>query len=221
MRRVTWQVPVAMVLLSGFIGVGFVAHTAHAGSAVDHHVLDWIVARRNPGLTGLATFITDLGSPAAIVLIAVAAAVLIWLRTRAVRPALVVVATVGAASVVSTVGKWVAGSHRPPAAVQLLTETDHSFPSGHVTGTAALLGILAVVAGARGGHTVLLLVAAVVATLIVAATRLYLGVHWLTDVSGGFLLGSAAVLLRWAFLATTADDTPEITKDAAEPTLTR
>ncbi|MCV7206656.1 phosphatase PAP2 family protein [Mycolicibacterium peregrinum] len=217
----TWQVPVAMVLLSGFIGVGFVAHTAHAGSAVDHHVLDWIVARRNPGLTGLATFITDLGSPAAIVLIAVAAAVLIWLRTRAVRPALVVVATVGAASVVSTVGKWVAGSHRPPAAVQLLTETDHSFPSGHVTGTAALLGILAVVAGARGGHTVLLLVAAVVATLIVAATRLYLGVHWLTDVSGGFLLGSAAVLLGWAFLATTADDTPEITKDAAEPTLTR
>ncbi|MFV8264211.1 phosphatase PAP2 family protein [Mycolicibacterium peregrinum] len=217
----TWQVPVAMVLLSGFIGVGFVAHTAHAGSAVDHHVLDWIVARRNPGLTGLATFITDLGSPAAIVLIAVAAAVLIWLRTRAVRPALVVVATVGIASVVSTVGKWVAGSHRPPAAVQLLTETDHSFPSGHVTGTAALLGILAVVAGARGGHTVLLLVAAVVATLIVAATRLYLGVHWLTDVSGGFLLGSAAVLLGWAFLATTADDTPEITKDAAEPTLTR
>ncbi|WP_454788268.1 phosphatase PAP2 family protein [Mycolicibacterium lutetiense] len=219
MRRATWQVPMAIVLLSGFIGVGFIAYMARTGSAVDHRVLDWFVAQRSAGLTGIATFITDLGSPAAIALIAVGAAALIWVRTRAARLAIVVVATVGVASVVSTLGKWVVGSHRPPAAVQLLTETDHSFPSGHVTGTAALLGILAVVVGARSGHTVGLLVGATVATFVVVATRLYLGVHWLTDVSGGFLLGSAAVLLGWTFLANPVEDTPGITEDAAEPTL--
>lgn len=210
----------AVVLFSGFVGVGFIAHLARTGSAVDHRVLDWVVAQRSAGLTGIATVITDLGSPAAIALIAVGAAALIWVRTRAARPAIVVVATVGVASVVSTLGKGVVGSHRPPASVQLLTETDHSYPSGHVTGTAALLGILAVVVGARSGHTVRLLVGAAVATFVVAATRLYLGVHWLTDVSGGFLLGSAAVLLGWALLANQAGDTPEIAEDAAEPTLT-
>ncbi|WP_238390696.1 MULTISPECIES: phosphatase PAP2 family protein [unclassified Mycolicibacterium] len=221
MRRVPWQVQMAVVLLSGFVGVGFISHSARSGSAVDHRVLDWVVAQRNAWLTGIATLITDLGSPAAVALIAIGAAALIWVRTRAARPAIVVVATVGLASVASTLSKVVVGSHRPPSAVQLLTETDHSFPSGHVTGTAALLGILAVIVGERSGHTVRLLVWAAVATFAVAATRLYLGVHWLTDVSGGLLLGSAAVLLGWAFMARPACDTPEITDDAAEPRLSR
>jgi membrane-associated phospholipid phosphatase len=221
MRYVTWQVQLAVVLLCGFVGVGFISHSARSGSAVDHRVLDWVLTQRNTWLTGIATVITDLGSPAAVALIALGAAALIWVRTRAARPAIVVVATVGLASVVSTLSKAVVGSHRPPSAIQLLTETDHSFPSGHVTGTAALLGILAVVVGARSGHTVALLVLAAIATFAVAATRLYLGVHWLTDVSGGLLLGSAAVLLGWAFLAKQTYGTPEITEAAVEPRLSR
>ncbi len=221
MLRVTWQVQMAVVLLCGFAGLGFVAHSARSGTAVDHQVLDWVVTHRSAWPTGMATVITDVGSPAAVALIAVGAAALVWLRTRAVGPAVAVVATVGLASLVSTLTKSAVGSHRPPAAVQLLSETDYSFPSGHVTGTAALLGILAVVVGTRTGHTVALLVWAAVATFVVAATRLYLGVHWLTDVSGGFLLGSAAVLLGWRFAATSASDTPALTEDAAEPRLTR
>lgn len=221
MRRVTWQVPMAVVLLIGFAGVGIIAHTARAGTVVDHRVLDWFVAQRNAALTGIATLITDVGSPAAIAAIAVVAAVLIWARTRAAGTAIAVVATVGLASALSTVSKALVGSHRPPTAVQLLTETDHSYPSGHVTGTAALLGILAIVVGTRTGQVVGLLVCAAVATLVVAATRLYLGVHWLTDVTGGFLLGSASVLLGRAFLARSADRTPGTTEDSAEPTLTR
>ncbi|WP_135452255.1 phosphatase PAP2 family protein [Mycobacterium sp. DL99] len=221
MRRVTWQVQMAVVLLSGFVGLGFISWSSHSGTAVDHRVLDWVVTQRNAWLTSVAAVITDLGSPAAVALIAVGAAALIWFRTRLARPAIVVVATVGLASVASTLGKAVVRSNRPPSAVQLLAETDHSFPSGHVTGTAALLGILAVVVGARTGHTVGLLVCGAFATLVVAATRLYLGVHWLADVSGGFLLGSAAVLLGWAFLARPADDTPEIGEDAVQLRLSR
>jgi undecaprenyl-diphosphatase len=85
----------------------------------------------------------------------------------------------------------------------LLLEVDPSYPSGHVTGTLALVGIVAVVIG-RGRSPAIraaLAVAVVAATALVALTRLYLGVHWLTDVAGGSLLGGAAVLAGSAALA--------------------
>ncbi|WP_276126854.1 phosphatase PAP2 family protein [Mycolicibacterium septicum] len=211
----------AVVLLGGFVALGLISHASQSGSAADHRVLDWVVAQRNAWLTDVATLITDLGSPAAVALIAVGAATLISLRTRVARSAIVVVATVGLASVASSLVKAVVRSNRPPSAVQLLSENDHSFPSGHVTGTAALLGILAVIVGARSGHTFRLLVCAAVATFAVAATRLYLGVHWLTDVSGGFLLGSAAVLLGSVFVPRPAGDTPKIIEEAVKPRLAR
>lgn len=148
----------------------------------------------------MAMLITEVGSPAAIVVFAFVSAALIWWRLRETLTAAVVLGTVGLASVVSTVTKIVVGAERPPAAGQLLAETDHSFPSGHVTGTVALLGILAVVIGRRRGCTAQLLGLTAVAGLVVAATRLYLGVHWLTDVVGGALLGSAAVLIGSALL---------------------
>jgi undecaprenyl-diphosphatase len=209
-----------MVLLAGFLGLALVAHSAHSGTALDHRVLDWFVAHRQIWLTTVAIVITDIGSPAAIVIFAFVAAALIWWRMRAMLTAVVVLGTVGLASVVSTVTKVVVGSERPPAATQLLAETDHSFPSGHVTGTVALLGILAVVIGHRWGRMPQLLGLTAVAGLIVAVTRLYLGVHWLTDVVGGALLGSAAVLLGSGFLIQEAlPATPTRTLSVSGPRL--
>jgi undecaprenyl-diphosphatase len=213
-------VTVAVVLLAGFLGLAFVAHSAHSGTAFDHCVLDWFVAHRQAWLTTIAIVVTDIGSPAAIVVLAFVASALIWWRMRATVDAIVALGTVGLASVVSTVTKIVVGSERPPAATQLLAETDHSFPSGHVTGTVALLGILAVVLGQRWGRTPQLLGLTAVAGLIVAATRLYLGVHWLSDVVGGALLGSAAVLLGSGFLIQQAlPSTPTHTLTVSGPRL--
>ncbi len=72
------------------------------------------------------------------------------------------------------------------AMVQALSSEPHPFPSGHVAGTAALLGIVAVGIGARGSGALRgALVSCVVAgTLIVAFSRLVLGAHWLSDVVG-------------------------------------
>jgi undecaprenyl-diphosphatase len=72
----------------------------------------------------------------------------------------------------------------------LVTETDFSFPSGHVTGTVALVGAtLVVVTFTRTRARVAALALAVFVVTLVAGTRLYLGVHWLTDVVAGAIFG--------------------------------
>lgn len=70
-------------------------------------------------------------------------------------------------------------------------------PSGHVTGTAALFGMTALIVTVGRSRSVRAVAAAgaVGVVGIVAATRLYLGVHWLTDVVAGALLASLVVTI--------------------------
>ena len=110
------------------------------------------------------------------------------------------VAALLAASVTETAMKQVVGRGRPPAFARLLTETDPSFPSGHTTGTAAVFMTIALVAipalRTRTARLVVVLAAGTVAAAVGLA-RMVLGVHWLTDVAAGWLLGSA-----WAIRVT-------------------
>jgi membrane-associated phospholipid phosphatase len=73
-----------------------------------------------------------------------------------------------------------------------MTTQTHSYPSGNVAGTAALMGALLLVY--RGSVRPLLVVAAPVVVGIIAVTRLYLGVHWLSDTIAGTLVGAFFVL---------------------------
>lgn len=182
------------VLVSLFVALGFVAHDAVTGTTLDHAVLGWMVNHRHPGLTSLAIAVTNMGSPVGVALIAVAAAAVSWWRVGSARPAILILTTLVVAGAVSTLTKLIVGAHRPAQAVQLVVETDPSFPSGHVTGTLALLGALAVVVGHHGGRAVSSAVVALAAavTMVIALTRLYLGVHWVTDIVGGLLIGTAA-----------------------------
>jgi undecaprenyl-diphosphatase len=87
-----------------------------------------------------------------------------------------------------------------------LVDYPHSFPSGRVTGTAALLGTIAVCLGVERGRAVKTTPAAlVVATVVfVAVLALYTGAHTFTDVIGGMLLGGAIVALGAAVLSGSA-----------------
>ncbi|MCA1846187.1 MAG: phosphatase PAP2 family protein, partial [Actinobacteria bacterium] len=87
---------------------------------------------------------------------------------------------------------------RPPAALAVEHFHGHSFPSGHATQAAAVYGMLAAVVSAdtsRWGRKVSVWAGAVAITAVVGITRLYLGAHWLTDVLGGWALGTLWLLL--------------------------
>ncbi|GFG51859.1 hypothetical protein CQY20_07565 [Mycolicibacterium agri] len=177
-------------------------------SRLDLATTSWLAAHRSLGLDVAATVITDFGSPVATaVACVICVALLSWLSCSVV-PGIVVIGTVGAAAVASTALKAVIGRPRPPLQWQVVLETDPSFPSGHVTGTAALWGIIAVVVGMDRGRTTRawLAVAVVTAVMLIAATRLYLGVHWLSDVTAGAILAAVFVTLGAAVFDVVAVD---------------
>ncbi|WP_238587958.1 phosphatase PAP2 family protein [Rhodococcus sp. 311R] len=192
-------------------------------TSFDGPVTDWMVDHRSGVLDQIAVAITDLGSPVATALLGITCGVFISWRARSVVPGLIVIGTVGAAAVASSVVKALVGRERPPTNIQVLLETDHSFPSGHVTGTAALVGIVVLVLSAHRTAAVkrLLMLAAVTITIVVALTRLYLGVHWLTDVIVGAILATLAVTVGGALFrlgenrSGAAERTPEASDQQA------
>ena len=75
-----------------------------------------------------------------------------------------------------------------------------SFPSGHATGSAAAyltMGALLARFQRQRRLKIYLMSVAVLLTLMIGVSRLYLGVHWPTDVLAGWTLGSCWALMCW------------------------
>ncbi|MCU1672615.1 MAG: hypothetical protein JWN77_728 [Frankiales bacterium] len=141
-------------------------------------------------LRGLGKVLTQLGAPVLIELVTLLLVVLLVLRHRR-RSAFYLGCCVAGAYVLSTTGKLLVDRSRPVFDDAFAHARGASFPSGHATGAASFYLALAVVLLSvlrRPPRTALLLVAFVV-PVVVAATRVVLGVHYLSDVTAGLLIG--------------------------------
>ncbi|GAB3130716.1 hypothetical protein GCM10027289_15900 [Tsukamurella serpentis] len=168
----------------------------------DGEVLEEMVEHRSPGTTTVMSLITDVFSPAGTILLGVGiAALLIW-RRRSVAAAIFVLGSTAVASAVTLALKALFARPRPPVIDHLVNESDYGFPSGHVTGTTALLlaTTVAVTAGWPVRQRMLALIVPALVIGTVAASRLYLGVHWFSDTAAGFAVGAAGAAIGIALL---------------------
>jgi undecaprenyl-diphosphatase len=143
--------------------------------------------------------LTSLGSPSVLALVTIAAVGYLWLDRKRGTALFVLLAVAGGAAL-ETMLKLDFARPRPELISHLVNVNSFSFPSGHATMatiTYLTLGVLlARVQGRRRMKLYLLAVASFLA-LLVGISRIYLGVHWPTDVLAGWCLGAAWALACW------------------------
>jgi len=186
----------AVALLAVLVLLGwFLAKVANddALGRADSSMSRWFAAHRSTDLNEVTGWTTDLGGTlpiATLAVLVVAGAALAWRRWR--EPMLVAVAVAGEVVIFLGVTMLVDRA-RPPVKHLDQAPPTSSFPSGHTAASVALYGAVAILASERARSAVLrwLFVAlAVVVPLLVAVSRVYRGMHFVSDVLGGVLLGT-------------------------------
>ncbi len=207
--------PVALLLgggiaLTAFAGDAFLdlAELLHANSPMlqraDTLAHEWSRAERSTGATLFFSVFTVAGGPVAMAATVVVVTAILAFRRR-FRWAAYLAITTGAGALLVTQLKIYFARARPDLAEALRQAHGYSFPSGHAMGSTIVAGALAYLA-LRGLPTwrakAAGLAGAVTFIAAVAFSRVYLGVHWISDVGAGIAAG-----LLWVTVATVAYET--------------
>jgi membrane-associated phospholipid phosphatase len=184
-----------LLLAAGLWAFGAVAEEVSEGdTGFDDRLARWLHAHATDPLTTFFKAVTELGN--GIVLAGVAAiAAYLLARRRLFADALLMVLAYCGAEVLSYALKLGFHRDRPFFTDPLATVNTYSFPSGHATVSLATYGALAFVLArrVRGRARFAILGAAALLISLIGFSRLYLGVHFLSDVIAGYSAGTAWV----------------------------
>jgi undecaprenyl-diphosphatase len=174
----------------------------------DLAVLLWIQSFSNPALTLIMSWTSFLFTRWPAALMVAVAGIIMWRRLGKV--AGIGIWIIGPLSLINDLFKLAIGRPRPSTDQVQLPDTNllginHSFgyPSGHTFFAILLLGFLAYLLfqNVRGSRwRMFTIILSLMIILMVSISRIYLGVHWPSDVLGGYILGGFfLVLLIWGY----------------------
>jgi undecaprenyl-diphosphatase len=197
---VALAVAFAIVLSGGLLlaALAFLVRSDSGLVQLDRSVAQWGQRHASPFTDHVLNAITFVGQPASIGVLAAVVAVAETIRTRNRWIAPFMLMVIAGTGLLTTTVKQLADRARP--AFNPIAETlGPSFPSGHSSWSAAFLAATALVLSRNRGPHARAVLAGVAAALAVsvAATRVLLAMHWLSDVLAGLLLG-------WAWFAACA-----------------
>jgi undecaprenyl-diphosphatase len=194
--KASWRLGTASLAFGLFIKITSEL-LEHEVSGVDRTILIGFAKARTPWLTVVAVDLTALGSVTLVVLVStIALCVLLLLKDR-MGALQLVAASVGAGILTTTVKNYIDRT-RPEVVPQLIQVSGLSYPSGHSLAAASLYLTVAILVCRhlqRTGHQIAILAMTVATILLVGISRIYLGVHYPSDVASGISLGVAWALL--------------------------
>src|SRR5947199_6861654 len=207
--------PVAAIVICGALftawaGDAFIdlAEKVHGNNAalqkIDMSIHDWAVSERTSGATTFFTMMTIIGGPVGLAVLLTIVAIILAIRRRW-RWLIYLAVTAGGGALLNLELKRYFARARPVAAEMLRRANGYSFPSGHAMGSAVAFGALAYLAfRAIRSWPAKAAVMAFLYTLVaaVALSRVYLGVHWISDVLAGVTVGTV-----WVTTTTVAYET--------------
>ncbi len=205
--------PLAAVALiaAGAAGLALFAGLVMGGHtrAFDEWLLLWLREGGDPqNPIGPAWFeemvrdVSALGSTFVLTFAVAVVAAYLWI-VKAPQKAAFLVLACAAGALMNWLLKLAFGRERPDIVPHVTHATGESFPSGHTTNSAIIylmLGMMLARVEASYTTKVFIFMVCVLLTVLVGLSRIYLGVHWPTDVIAGWALGAIWVLLAWYVL---------------------
>lgn len=199
-RRLSMKQPTGLVLTLGaaaaatallvFISITRAVTLKTSFAGIDQRILNLVPDIRTDGQNTFFSVVTFAASSTSVIVFLVILSLASWRRKWWV-PVLLA-AAFGLERAISTVIKQIVARPRPDRSLGLLTENSFSFPSGH-TLTATVVGGLTAYLLCRAIKSsiarLLIVLAALTAVLLVGISRIYLGVHYPSDILGSLGLG--------------------------------
>ncbi len=188
-----------------FVIIAVVVALSPAVSAIDGNIAMWLHARATPQVTDIMAAISLLGAPTALTMVAVAGSLLLLYPRRYAEAAMLTTVVLGG-NFLNFCLKHLIQRGRPVFDDPLFSLPTYSFPSGHAMASTVFYGLLAIYVSVNARQRYAASVAIGAAALMVALvsfSRIYLGLHYLSDVLGGVSEGItwlALSVIAWRHL---------------------
>ncbi|MBU8880685.1 phosphatase PAP2 family protein [Bacillus sp. FJAT-29790] len=199
-----FQLSFAFLLsIVSLIGFSFIAILVSGQNIVqfDSTVISFIQGRETPFLTNIMKFFTFVGSTKCAVIIILLASLFMYKVLKHRSETILFFSVIAGSAVLNQILKWFFHRARPDLH-RLIEVGGYSFPSGHSMNAFALYATLAFLLWrhipTRIGRTILIIFSTVM-ILAIGISRIYLGVHYPSDVIGGYLASGCWLALAIYF----------------------
>jgi len=188
---------IAFFFFFNFLSILNAVSSSSSLTQIDRRVLNLMPNIRTPLQTTLMRIVTTVANTQAVMVFLFVAVALLWFRRQKVL-AVVLILLAGGEESLTFLLKHLIHRLRPALSLRLIAENGYSFPSGHVVRATVLFGFFTYLlyrSYKSKKAQILTLILYFLVVFLVAVSRIYLGVHYPTDVWASFLLGCAILTL--------------------------